>query len=327
MTMHHTVRGGLHRRFAVIAALCLAAAAPAVALADGGPKLGDWTPATKIDDPTLGNDLELNTTSVDGCPIQSPDGLHLFVASNRPDGHGGLDIWVASRERRTDPWGTPRNLPAPVNSTADDFCPTPIEGGGLLFVSRRSVDGVTCGQGDIYITRLNPAQGYDDPTHLPCAPAGPNSDLDEQGPSFVQGQLYFSRSSAAPYPVVPGDLFVSRWDDGTFGPAAAIAELNDGTANDIQPNVRKDGREMVFSSNRSGGQGGQDIWVATRSGVDQPWSSPVNLGTNINTGRGESRPSLSSDGLQLLFGRAGGTLGEGGNANSDVFVSSRTRGG
>ena len=71
--------------------------------------------------------------------------------------------------------------------------------------------------------------------------------------------------------------------DGTFGPGELVAELSDPTANDIQPNVRKDGQEVVFSSNRSGGQGSQDIWVATRESGGEAWSQPVNLGTNINT--------------------------------------------
>jgi Tol biopolymer transport system component len=80
--------------------------------------------------------------------------------------------------------------------------------------------------------------------------------------------------------------------DGTFGPGGLVAELSDPTANDIQPNVRKDGQEVVFSSNRSGGNGSQDIWVATRESGGDTWSQPQNLGTNVNTGASESRPSL-----------------------------------
>jgi Tol biopolymer transport system component len=135
--------------------------------------------------------------------------------------------------------------------------------------------------------------------------------------------LYFSRGSAA----VSGDLYVSARNGRiSFGAATPIIELNDAGANDIQPNVRKDGREIVFSSNRAGGLGGQDIWSATRASVTDPWSVPVNLGSNVNTGLGESRPSLSWDAQQLLFGRAGpaGT-GEGGTGMSDIYVTTRER--
>jgi hypothetical protein len=98
-----------------------------------------------------------------------------------------------------------------------------------------------------------------------------------------------------------------------------VAELNDAAANDIQPNVRKDGREVVLSSNRLGTLGSQDVWVATRARLGDPWSSPVNLGSAVNTGASETRPSLSWDALTLLFGRTPGPEGSG-----DIYVSSRT---
>lgn len=49
-----------------------------------------------------------------------------------------------------------------------------------------------------------------------------------------------------------------------------------------------------------------------------------NFSPTGNTGFGESRPSLSRDAEQLLFGRAGpaGT-GEGGTGLSDVYVTAR----
>ena len=317
------VKGSTSKRSVILvvgsALVILATAAAALA---AGLYFSAWSTADKIDE-VAGNHADLNTPSLDGCPIQSPDGLSLYMASNRPGGKGLLDIWVATRESTSDPFGAPVSLPEPINSAVDDFCPTPIHGGGLLFVSRRVIEGVSCGMGDIYFTRLNPAHGWSEPEHLACAPEGPNSGLDEQGPSYMQGRLYFSRSSAA----VPGELFVSETNgDMSFGPASLIAELSLAGVNDIQPNVRKDGREIVFSSNRTGGQGGQDIWSATRASVDDPWSTPVNL-TSINTAFGESRPSLSWDAKQLLFGRAGpvGT-GEGLTGASDIYVSTREQG-
>jgi hypothetical protein len=306
-------------------ALVIGAASGGALAAAGGPHFSAWGGAQKIDE-IAGNHPDLNTHSLDGCPIQSPDGLSLYIASNRP-GSLGLDIWVAQRASRDAPFGAPERLPAPINSASDDFCPTPINGGGLLFVSRRVVQGVTCGLGDIYFARHNPAHGWSEPQHLGCDPAGPNSALDEQGPSYVQGHLYFSRSSLPPGNT--GELYVSEKQGAmSFGAASPIVELNDATANDIQPNVRKDGREIVFSSNRAGGLGGPDIWSATRASVNDPWSAPVNLGPNVNTGLGESRPSLSWDAQQLLFGRAGpaGT-GEGGTGMSDIYVSTREKGG
>jgi hypothetical protein len=101
---------------------------------------------------------------------------------------------------------------------------------------------------------------------------------------------------------------------------APVSELNEATTNDIQPNVRKDGRELVFSSNRSGGLGGQDIWVATRDSVLDLWSAPLNLGEAVNTGANETRPSLAWRARTLLFGRAPGP-----EVMSDIYISTRKK--
>lgn len=310
---------GLSRAVAV-----LAVTAAAMVLAAGVYAQASWAPAQKIDE-INGNNSEVNTASLDGCPIQSPDGLSLYIASNRPGGRGGLDIWVATRATTSSPWGAPTNLGEPVNSGADDFCPTPVGKKGLFFVSREALPGA-CGQGDIYFTHRTGAGAWAEPERLLCSPAGPNSELDEQGPSFVDTKgktrakklLYFSRSSVTPGGA-PGEIFMSSRQGGArFGPATAVTELNDAAANDIQPNVRADGLEVVFSSNRAGGAGAQDIWAATRTGIDAPWSAPINLGAAVNATAAESRPSLSKDGRQLLFGRAPGPEGM-----SDIYVTTR----
>jgi len=299
-------------RIVLIAVAVFATLAPAAAAV---PALGPWSTAQKIDE-INGNSSELNTAALDGCPIQSPDGRSLYLASNRAGGHGGLDIWVSHRPNRHAPWGPPENLGEPVNSASDDFCPTPIRGGGLFFVSREALPG-SCGLGDIYFARHYRGRGWSEPQRLECAPAGPNTVLDEQGPSYVRGALYFSSSSAT----VPGDVFVSHGLPGKdFGPATPVAELNDSAANDIQPNVRSDGRELVLSSNRTGTLGAQDIWVSTRKRLDDPWSAPVNLGPAVNTPAAESRPSLSAHGGTLLFGRAPGPEGM-----SDIYTSTRPK--
>ena len=276
-----------------------------------------WAPAVNAED-VLGTSEQLNSPSLDGCPSQSPDGLSLYMASTRPryagDPRTDLDIWVARRDSADEPWGAPQNLGAPINSTADDFCPTPVRGRGLFFVSRRVINGVTCGQADIYLTRFNRPHGWRSPEHLGCgAEGGPNSPLDEQGPSYVETDagtfLFFSSGP---------DIYASRrGQTGDFGPGVAQAELNT-AASDIQPNVRKDGLEVLFASNRIAAAG-QDIWSSTRDSVDDPWSAPINLGPAVNTTANETRPSLSWDGTTLYFGRATALT------PADIFVTTRTR--
>lgn len=307
------------RKAVVLAAAAVAVASTAV-VAWASPQFSGWAPAALVDQVDASG---VNTPAQDGCPIQSPDGLNLYIASNRP-GSAGLDLWVAHRGSTGEAWSNPVNvndeLGADLNTAADEFCPTPVRGNGLFFVRRPSL----CGLGDIYFARYNAAHGWSEPERLACAPEGPNTALDEMGPSYVEAgggaRLYYSSSrTAAQGGFVAGDIFMSRFGaNGTFGPGELVAELSDPTANDIQPNVRKDGQEVVLSSNRSGGSGSQDIWVANRENGGETWSQPVNLGTNINTSASESRPSLSWDGETLYFGRAPAAGGPG-----DVYVTTR----
>jgi hypothetical protein len=269
-----------------------------------------WAPATNAES-VPGTSAELNTASLDGCPIQSPDGLALYIASDRPGGLGGIDIWVAHRTSGEAPYGAPVNLGAPVNSPADDFCPTPVQGNGLFFVSSRSTPAA-CGGADIYFARENPAHGWSTPENLGC---DVNSTAGEAGPSYVDADerefLYFSRGP---------DIFMSeRQGDGSWGVAVAVTELNSASA-DLRPNVSKNGLQIVFDSNRPGTLGGQDLYFASRSSVDATWSAPVNGGPNLNTAANETRGSFGWDGTTLYFGRAPGPEGM-----SDVFFSTREK--
>lgn len=272
---------------------------------------GPWALATL--------EVGINSPQADGCPIESPKGLDLYFASTRPGAVGGAgdtnDIWRVHRSSIDAAWGTPEHLPAPVNSASADFCPTPLTGNRLYFVSARPG---FCGAGDIFRTRENPVTGWDEPENLGCQAggAGPNFAGLEFSPSVVetaQGTLLFFSSTGLDG--LDQDIYVTVMQpDGGFGPATMVEELST-AANDQMPNVSRDGLEIVFASNRAGGSGLMDIWVATRSSTSAAWSPPENLGGNVNTDAAETRPSLSGDGRRLHFGRLG-----------DIWVSERAVG-
>ncbi|MBV6418182.1 MAG: hypothetical protein CMLOHMNK_02981 [Steroidobacteraceae bacterium] len=280
------------------------------------PAQKSWSVATPV--------AEVNSTAGDGCPIESRDGLSLYIASARPGTLGGNDIWAADRASKDEPFGEPQNLGAPVNTAANDYCPTPIHGSWLLFVSERTGAG-TCnagpGLGDIYMIRRNAAFGWGEPSHLGCMEAGtgPNSSGAEFSPSLVSTHegtfLYFSSTVSGNH-----DIYRSkRRRDGSFGPPEPVTELNT-EYDDRMPNVSRDGLEVVFSSTRptdangTAAFGGFDVYVATRRNTRQPFSAPVNVGPNVNTSGSETRASLSWDLERLYFGR-----------NGDIYSSSRPR--
>ena len=320
-----------HRLIVSAASLIISSTAAAHGFAEPG--FGPWG------DPQ--NVAAINTmAAAEGCPIESPDGRSLFIASNRsaPGAQGKQDIYRARRKAVHRPWGMPENLGAPVNSTEFDYCPTPLKGRWLMFVtSRVTADDCFPGDtppvappggpaaGDIYLSHEHPRRGWSPPLNLGCYPQGPNTAGAEFSPSLInthKGTFLFFSSNG--YPDSQGqDIYVSRvLDDGTVLPGQRVDELSS-PADDRMPNVHEDGLEIVFSSNRAGPTAfNQDIYVARRSSVKAAWSAPVRIDNPfINTPGSETRASLSADGKRLYFGRKLNAEDPG-----DVYVSTRSKG-
>jgi len=258
-----------------------------------------------------------------GCPIETQDGLSLMVASGRPGGLGGLDIWVIDRPAIGAAWSAPKNLPPPVNSAAADFCPSPFER-SLYFVSSEAnaeVCGGVADGGDIYLSRQSPAGEWSEPIHLPCAPDGPNTPGTERSPSFIQTWygtfLFYSTNGGVAN--ADDDIYVSFMNDkGQFGRGYVVPALSTPDYQDQMPTVRALGGtfEVTFNSDRPGTSsdpafGGQDAYLSRALVLPFWWSKPQNAGPNVNTAGNETRASLSWDGKRLYVGRG------------DVYVSER----
>jgi hypothetical protein len=111
-----------------------------------------------------------------------------------------------------------------------------------------------------------------------------------------------------------------------FGGGRAKADFDFGEPTNLGPTINSayadgsacvssDGLELYFMSERDGGFGKQDIWLATRETSNDAWRQPVNLGSNINSLNGEYQPAISSDGLEFYFTRV--------LDNPNIFVSTR----
>jgi len=85
---------------------------------------------------------------------------------------------------------------------------------------------------------------------------------------------------------------------------------------DSQAALNCDGSVLYFSSYRTGGYGGADLWRIIRQ-PDGNWSEPQNLGPQINTPEDEEAPFITNDGKSLFFS----STGHPGLGESDIFVS------
>ena len=92
------------------------------------------------------------------------------------------------------------------------------------------------------------------------------------------------------------------------------------SAADNNPTLSPDGLSLYFASDRPGGLGNTDIWVARRASTDSPWETPIHLSAPVNTASADGGPVLWPDG-HLLFIHSGRPGGFGGN---DIWVTHRT---
>lgn len=286
---------------AIVAAVVLASAAQAMSL-------GSWSSAVNAES-IPGTHAGLNSAALDGCPFVAQRDDILYFASGRAGGAGGLDIWFSVRGE-SGAWGEPVNFAA-VNSPADDFCPAAHRNGRtFLFVSARAGG---CGGADIYMARRHETKGWSAPANLGCTI---NSAAGEASPSLTDTELYFSSTRLGGL----SDVYVSAFDGTSFGVPALAAGLNT-AQDDFRPNVRRDGLEIFFDSNRPGGVGGLDIWTATRASTSDPWSTPTNPGSNVNSAANDLRASLSWDATTLYFG----STRAGGEGSQDLYVTTRPK--
>jgi outer membrane protein OmpA-like peptidoglycan-associated protein len=114
------------------------------------------------------------------------------------------------------------------------------------------------------------------------------------------------------------DIYYSEFKNGKWTLPANMGSSINSPQWDSQPTISYDGKTLIFSSMRTGGQGGADLWMSTKNEKGQ-WSSPTNLGNVINTPQHELTPFIHSDSQTLYFA----SKGHRGLGGYDLFFSKK----
>jgi Tol biopolymer transport system component len=191
----------------------------------------------------------------------------------------------------------PVNLSS-LNSAAGESYPSlSADGLTLYFVSTRN------GSDDIWFaTRPDASSPFGAPMALP----GFNTGGAENGPSISSDglSLYFNTDVFTGAGFGLADIYVSTRPDlsSSFGlPSPVLGGVSlPFPSHDQEPYISKDGLSLLFASNRSGGAGDFDIWVASRPDFTSPFNPPVNV-AEINSPFEDSAPTLTADGLTIYF--------------------------
>lgn len=151
-----------------------------------------------------------------------------------------------------------------------------------------------------------------------------NTVYEESAPAQPDGHtIYFNRNYNNANPQLPGkadeDLYMTRRQRGGWSDPRPLVNVNTPTFNERNAAFSADARLLFFSSDRTGGSGGLDLYVSSRTDRhdDGAWSVPLNLGPTINTVGGEVGPAYveAEAGLTVLYFT--GNRGQG----ADIFRS------
>ena len=112
------------------------------------------------------------------------------------------------------------------------------------------------------------------------------------------------------------NIYVTHRIPGGWDVPEEISKSINTSNNEGTCSISADGRTLVLTAcNRPDSYGGCDLYISHKQGND--WSTPQNVGENINSRNWESQPSLSADGRMLYFA----SDRRGGLGKSDIWVS------
>ncbi len=215
-----------------------------------------------------------------------------------------------------------KNIGLPVNSQASEYVPlVPSDESFMIYtyrgpLSKGGKKSVSTGIGmistkeeekiyfeDVFITNKINDSLWSEPKPIKSI----NSSLHDAAVTLsTDGTLLFIYKNIGSG---NGDLYLSKLVGNNWSVPVYQIGLNtdkwDGSAAFFPDNNR-----IIFSSERKGGFGGKDLYMAEKI-KDNTWGNIVNLGNTINSGEDEDAPFITADG-KILFFSSNGKLSTGG---------------
>ena len=222
-------------------------------------------------------------------------------------------ILVMSGVGRADfTFGPPMNLGPVVNGPAADCCPNVSADGLTLYFSSGRPGGF--GDYDIWFcTRPS----VDAPWGAPVNLGVPVNSIYYDAYPCISADgltLYFSEHWAFNDKIGnrPPENSAGLWDtdiwmstragpSAPWGPAVSAGTPPNSHGSELSGTVSRDSLTLIFATMRAGGQGYTDLYICSRSTVQEPWGPEVNCGPAVNSPGLESGACLSPDGLALFF--------------------------
>lgn len=222
---------------------------------------------------------------VHSSPAFMPDGNEVYWTTMDSRGKGGIFYTRIENNK----WKIPR-----IAAFSSGYhCANPTlspDGSKLFFHSERPVEKNGKPGSGIWVVERS-GKTWSSPEQIPAsvgdASPGWQISLDKDS------HIYFSTRGVS-------DIYISRYLDGNYSKPENLGQSINTEYNDGDPFIEKDAEYLVFSSNRPGGFGGFDIYVAFQN-ENGTWERARNIGDGVNSKSNEMWPVISPDGKYLFF--------------------------
>jgi len=267
----------------------------------------------------------INSPYRETAPVFSPDFNTLYFArENHPNNAGGiedpLDIWFSEFNPSTGNWTEAKNIGQPLNNSGSNFI-TSVKRNGEYDVAVLGNTYTRTGsmRTGVSVTRK---KATEDNTAWEAPEAFKITDdynfSDKVDFHLTDNLRVLILSEMRNEGRGGRDLWVSfLQNNGNFSKPLNLGPMLNTAGEEFAPFLAPDQKTLYFASDGHSGYGGSDIFMTKR--LDDSWtnwSTPANLGPNVNTAQDESYLNLTSDGESIYFvrGNAGGDL--------DIMMSS-----
>jgi Tol biopolymer transport system component len=225
-------------------------------------------------------------------PALLPDSQTLYFSRERD---GDEDLFRSARDDRGSVFSDPVAL-GDMNTATLDGSPFVTPDSLTLYFFSDRAGGV--GQRDIWTASRASA---DEDFALPMLVANVNSEQRDYFPWLSANRLALFFTSDRAEGAGGHDIWIAerRGTKDAFTAPRNLSELNT-SANEVGMTLSRDGLTIIFASDRSGGEGDTDLWLATRSDPSSAFASITNLSA-LNSPEKDDEPKLSNDGSELFF--------------------------
>jgi outer membrane protein OmpA-like peptidoglycan-associated protein len=230
---------------------------------------------------SLGQPLNesINSLYNESAPMLSANGLYLYFSrKGHPQNMGednNADIWVAYRSSPSALWQRAVSLGAPINNGEDNTIIGTNLYGTSLYYTTNNPNFIFCSH--------KKGRSWGTPFSIPIRALNNQESRLSAYMNIDEQILLLSLRNETGFG--GSDIYVSFKDSaGVWNVPKNLGGIINTAKNEAKMVLAADNETLYFSSNRKGTLGGLDWWMSRRLDATWTnWSTPVNLGANVNT--------------------------------------------